>query len=78
MSKKCKYFVDDVCDNCTDEWIKCDICKKTLDWVGEDMEINAYILYESSVACQDREDYDRVLTICPECFEQIKGDKNDK
>lgn len=68
---KCIYYDEEHCsENCDSEWVRCFICGKILDFVGDEYELNSYILFHASETCDDYElDGGRVLSICPECFE---------
>ncbi len=70
---KCKYYEEKSCSkDCTEEWAKCSICKEILEWSGEDCEMNGYQVYAASISCCDEEMQERVMKICPNCFEIIK------
>lgn len=69
----CKYYDKATCGvHCKDDWVKCDICKKYLDWVGDLEEINGYEIMSASISCDDSERYDIIIRICPDCLKIIK------
>ena len=71
---KCKYYDEESCNkDCTDDWVRCGICKEYLDYVDDECEMNGYTVYSTSKHCCDEEHIEDVFTICPKCFEKIKS-----
>jgi hypothetical protein len=76
---KCKYYDETFCSNdCQDDWVKCSLCGKYLDWVGDELESNGYRIQEVSESCCDYEYLETKMVICPDCYERVeqlkKGD----